>query len=178
MLGLAVVLITTRLPLSQRSDITQDLNSAVFLQANGKFCARNSAWSPDSRSLAIVGTHGNTCQLVSNATPGEVNILDARTGKLLTTYQTYHPDAAIVEAARGSGLPIFTGGTSAVTPHLEYDDVVWSARGDHLALTFILGGMRRFQTIDGLAILTLRGGEVQVYLHTTPRAFNQTGYFI
>jgi hypothetical protein len=171
-LGLIVILTTTLLPLAQQSDTPKDPNAAVFLQAEGKFCARDSAWSPDSRRLAIVGTHGNTCNVVSKATPGEVAILDARTGKRLTSY---HPDAAILEAA--SHLPV-TAGTASRMPQLEYDDVVWSAQGDRLALTFVLGGTRPFQTYDGLAILTLHGGAIHVYLHSTPRIFNQTGYFV
>lgn len=172
-LGLAIILITSILPQARRADTTQDPNAAIFLQAEGKFCARDSAWSPDSKRLAIVGTYGNTCNVVNKITPGEVGILDARNGQRLSTY---HPDAAIMEAASKIQTPAVAPTSGAL--QLEYDDVVWSAKGDQLALTFILSGARPFQTYDGLAVLTLRSGATQVYLHTTPRSFNQVGYFI
>ena len=100
-------------------------------------CPVDVAWSPNGRLLAVLGFHLSCPNMSSTrASPGQVNIYDATTGKLV---QQFQPDTLILH---GHGVTLSTATQTAAdgstfVPFIGYTALVWSPDGQRLALPFV-----------------------------------------
>ncbi len=136
-------------------------------QTEGFVCLSDSAWSPDSRSIAIVG-YGRTCMMdgLANGT-GLVAVYDSKSGKLLARIQ---PDASVLQALRAEDPHLQR------SPILNYTQVLWSPHGNRLAVPFTIQFQQtnRSQIVyatafNGVVVMGEDGEHLSVILHSQTR---------
>jgi hypothetical protein len=143
-------------------------------------CVTDAAWSPDSRSYAVLGYQG-TC-LTDTYVPGIVDVYDAASGALTHWFK---PDGTILRDLEGGDLgalptPMPPGGkTSSVgggsAPIISYRHILWSPDGRRLVLTFSVlptpperatPGDSRF---DGILLTDLTGTSSESTVQKVPQ---------
>jgi WD40 repeat protein len=137
--------------------------NVLLPQATGFVCLSDSAWSPDSRSIAIVG-YRKTCMMDGLANgAGLVAIYDIFTGKLLARIQ---PDAAVLQSLHTADPH------PQSAPILNYTQVLWSPHGNRIAVPFTIQFQQtqRSQIMDvtaytGVVVMDAHGDHLQVILH-------------
>lgn len=143
-------------------------SSRVLLpQTEGFVCLSDAAWSPDSRSIAIVG-YRRTCMMngLTNGV-GLVAIYDTTTGKLEALIQ---PDTSVVQALHSANTHLQS------SPILNYTQVLWSPHGKRVAVPFTISfqQMQRSQIVyvteyNGVVLMDEHGDHLQVILHVQAR---------
>jgi WD40 repeat protein len=121
-------------------------------------CLVDTAWSPDSRVIAVLG-YQSACSQAGGSSV--LSLYDTHSRKLVARL---HPDAAIVQAldrsgflpAQGSSLP------NADPIGITYEHVIWSPDGKLLACTFNVLSTQPPQ--DGVVLMHREGGQPQVVL--------------
>lgn len=95
---------------------------------DGLGCVRDATWSPDGRSIALLGYSGSCTPLASSApqSAGRIQVYDASTGAIRARYT---PDGAILNALRTT-LP------SASQPVVRLQSILWRSDGSQLAVAF------------------------------------------
>lgn len=124
--------------------------------ADGIGCVRDSTWSPDGRSIALLGYTGGCTPLASSAskTSGRMLVYDASTGAIRTRYS---PDGAILNALR-------TTLSGASHPVIQYQSLLWRRDGAQIAVAFSVtsagqeGQTGNDQTILGVYLAGTGGG--------------------
>lgn len=165
---------------------------------DGLACLQDASWSPDGRLVAVLGTRDD-CSLGDRdmPEPGMVNLYRADEGRLtrqLALDALVAPALSRVPAALATPSPPPPGiGVGAVpVPIVDYQFVVWSPDGRHLAIPFAvhreLPGSRGVQDplAFGLLLLNLPIGDGHVFLapHAAVDTYGQgtwdltTGQFI
>ncbi len=127
-------------------------------QEDGIACLLDTAWSPDSASIAFLG-YDKACVYGSHVyEQGAVAIYTSTSGKLVWLFS---PDSAIFQRLH-TQFPIIH-----VALDIYYSSILWSPDGQHIALTFSLGLPTQKPlptgTIAGVALVD-NGGHVQVML--------------
>ncbi len=138
-------------------------------------CESDVAWSPDGRSVALLG-HLRNCPNTDSTTyanwPGEVNIYDTTTGKLVISVNL---DTAIQRTLHLGALVSVTpdpysaqaGGATQV---IQYQRLAWSPDGKRLAITFQYEDVTHAtpSTVTGVEIINADGSSPQVVARATP----------
>jgi hypothetical protein len=120
-------------------------------QRDGITCLTDAAWSPDSRSIAVLGYQDNCYR--DDATV-VVNLYDAHSRKLMAQV---HPEAAIVLALySSSSFPLRQPFA------IDYVHIIWSPDGQRLALTFDTVSAQ--PSVNGVELVSRDGGHAQVLL--------------
>lgn len=134
----------------------------IHVARDGLGCVRDVAWSPDGRTLAVAGSNlgcGNGGYL-----PGQINLYDARSGRLLARL---HPDGAVL-ATLHAALPAIPLAPSIGDPDLlfSYGAALWSPDGRSLAVTLFAVPNPRSASAseDGLLLLDRDGTHPRVLL--------------
>jgi len=133
----AVVAAFTLPNVLHRTTAPQARALAITPYADNLACPLDVAWSPNGRLLAVLGFYLTCPNTTSDhMSPGQVNIYDAATGKLV---QRFQPDALILH---GHGVTLSTQTQLApngggFTPFIGYTAMVWSPDGKRLALPFV-----------------------------------------
>jgi hypothetical protein len=132
-------------------------------QSQGFVCLSDTAWSPDSRYLAMVG-YRRTCLLEGMPNGiGMVAVYNTITGQPVTDIQIDGPvQQALQRLAPHLGS----------SPILNYTQVLWSPRGNRLAIPFTVqlkqvpGSQISYVTVyNGLVLMNEDGSDIQVLLH-------------
>jgi hypothetical protein len=143
-------------------------------------CVTDAAWSPDSRSYAVLGYQG-AC-LTDTYVPGIVDVYDAASGALTHWFK---PDGTILRDLEGGDLgalptPVPPGGKNSPAgggsaPIISYRHILWSLDGRRLVLTFSVlptpperatPGDNRF---DGILLTDLTGISTQSTVQKVPQ---------
>ncbi len=145
------------------------VSKVLLPQQAGLVCLADAAWSPDSRSIAMIGYQKACLNEGTPNGPGTLVIYEARSGKLEERLST---DNLIISAfhrqfPRDRGAPI-----------LEYLKVLWSPDGSRLALPFWIVFDKRTQNgyniilgYSGLLLYTRSGAQAQIFLATQTTNF-------
>ena len=140
----------------------------IRIARDGLGCVQAVVWSSDGRTLAVAGSDlgcGDGAYL-----PGQINLYDARSGRLLARW---HPDAAVLAALHATipSVPLApqTGGSDLLS---SYDQALWSPDGQSLAVTlFIVPNPQAGGTpVQGLLLLDRDGTHPRVLLHAWSRS--------
>ncbi|MHB8597393.1 MAG: hypothetical protein ACYDER_11355 [Ktedonobacteraceae bacterium] len=127
-------------------------------QEDGIACLVDSAWSPNSASIAFLG-YNKDCVYGSHVyEQGSVAIYNSTSGKLV---RSFSPDSAIFQRLRIQ-FP-----TLHAAFDIYYGSILWSPDGQRIALTFSLGLPTRKPLPTGTIVgvtLVGNGGHVQVML--------------
>jgi hypothetical protein len=132
---------------------------------DGIACITDTALSPDSRYLAVLGY--NHCPQKEYEL-GLVNLYDARSRRLV---KQVTPDTVIESALDRSSQPMNRQfgvhpppdfHAQVVPPLIYYWHVIWSPDGQRLALTFEIAA--RWLPVQGVVLITLQNWEMQVLL--------------
>jgi hypothetical protein len=132
---------------------------------DGIACITDTALSPDSRYIAVLGYYH--C-LQKGYELGLVNLYDAHSRSLVNQVS---PDNVIESALDRSSQPVNRQfgehpppdlRAQTVTPLICYWHVIWSPDGQRLALTFEIAA--RWLPVQGVVLITLQNWEMQVLL--------------
>ncbi len=160
---------------------------APLERQGGSTCVTDAAWSPDSRSYAVVGYQG-IC-LTENYVPGIVDVYDAAGGRLV---HWFVPDGPILRAVQGGDLGALptpapaaskSGSNGTIAPSLivTYRHILWSPDGQRLALTFSVlptspdGAASSGRRQDGMLVADLTGANARVSLQNVAADAPVTG---
>jgi hypothetical protein len=154
-------------------------------KSDGVSCPKDASWSPDGKTLALLGYQGNC----PNSFPGMyayhagvIALYDQTAGKVANTIQ---PDPLITTALQLKPPAIATpdpyaGVGNRDTSHqvIDYAHLLWSPDGKQLAAPFMVllttkdlgGGGFDTQAIDGVLLLSASGGDERVLSHTLARS--------
>ncbi len=136
---------------STQASVPRSYPAPESLGSSGPFtCIMDASWSPDGRSIAVLG-YTNGCP-ASPSEKGLVEIYDAHTGKLITRIL---PEAPIFQALHSHFASYTT---------LFYDSILWSPDGMRLAILFAAVAAKGPQ-LDGLLLLDRDGRHAEVLLH-------------
>lgn len=113
---------------------------------DGIACLVTSLWSPDSRQIAVLGYDQDCPQALARSMPGRLNIYDAASKKLIRQLRLDTLLTPLITKRLGQQ------GDSSI----QYDNALWSSRGDEVVLSFSLITSSE-STIAGLLFLTENG---------------------
>ncbi len=127
-------------------------------KSDSMLCMVDTAWSPDSRVIAVLG-YQSTC-FQAGAT-GVLTLYDAHSRKLVARL---HPNEAIAQALDRSGFLPAKGSslTNADPIGITYVHVIWSPDGKLLACTF--NTISTQPPENGVVLMNRDGGQPEVLL--------------
>lgn len=167
----AVVVVSVLLALPVSAPAPEHAGVATFAPAADHLaCVRDATWSPDGRSVALLGYAGGCPQMGPDAarSSGNLVVYDADSGAIRTQAQ---PDAAILRAlAHSQG--------DAQPPVIEYQTLLWrpadAGNGAALAIAFsaVYGAdaqqapqQAQDRTLEGLLLMDADGTHPVVFTH-------------
>ena len=146
-------------------------------------CEADVAWAPDGQRVALLG-HQRNCPNTEPTMyanwPGEVNIYDTATGKLVASVNL---DTPIQQALHLGALVNVTpdpyvGQAGGATQAIQYQPLAWSPDGKRLAITFQFADVTHAtpSEVTGVEVINADGSSPQVFAQ--PPAQTYTAYEI
>ena len=135
----------------------------IHVARDGLGCVNDVAWPPDGRALAVAGS--TTGCAGDGYLPGQINLYDARSGRLLARAR---PDATVL-AALHAALPAVPLAPQVGDPDLllSYGTAIWSPDGRTLAVAIfaVSNPSKGGAVVDGLLLLDRDGTHPRVLMH-------------
>jgi Tol biopolymer transport system component len=167
-------------PKQQQASVTRVFDP----KSDGVSCPKDARWSPDGKTLALLGYQQNCANDYPGSYayhPGIIALYDQATGKLTNTIE---PDPLIAAALHLNPPKIATpdpyagvGNRDTSQQVVDYAHLLWSPDGKQLAVTFMAllttkdlgnGGFDT-QAVEGVLLVSPSGGNEQALSHTLAR---------